>query len=50
MTDTDDFLTSWEAVPNLKSVIAAEYASRGGQVRFQLEALKFQNDLRHLWG
>lgn len=41
-------LTSREAIPDLQPVIAAEHTSRGRLVRFQLETLKFQNDLRHL--
>lgn len=41
-------LTSREAIPDLQPVIATEHTSRGCLVRFQLETLEFQNDLRHL--
>lgn len=43
-------LTSWKTVPDFQTVVSAKDTSRGCCVCFQLEALKLQNDFRHLWG
>lgn len=41
--------TCWISVPNLQVVKSADGPDRCTRVRFHVEALKVQDDFRHLW-